>query len=590
MAVTNLSEQAVCPCDMFHHVPMAWLVIDHDLRVVQGNRLFWEEVATAPPSPAGRPFTEAVRSELADSLLPGIRRALDTRQAVDVPGVTVYTPSQPHRVIDLTVVPTRTGISEALMIASSAVGDAGRRVAELTLLHDMIRVLRQEREIARVLFTTLTCATAGSGGLGFNRAWVLLVDPSGRWLEGRMALGPGSQDEAHQIWTELTASPRTLEDFAAAYDRWESRHNHPLREAVEQMRFSMKDEAGQLPVLATVERRAITVKAAHENPWVGPRLREVLGVEEFVVCPMIVSGEPCGVIMADNLYSGSAITRAHVRLLSLFAQHAGIAIEDAQLHQEMEAKQEALEAANQELRETQDELVRAKQLTALGEMSARVAHDLRNPLVTLGGWARVVQEDPDDVPTVVHAANVIAEEASNLEAVLAMLLEPFASRSLTLEPTDVNVIVADTLAAEGNKLAQREIEVVHEFSDGLPPVPADPAQLRRCLVNLVDNAVNAMPSGGTLTVGSRQEGREIHVTIADTGMGMTAEQRERIFDAFYTTSPSGSGLGLAVVWDIIHAHGYDIVVDSEPGHGTTFTIRMPLVGAATEAQNGAGGD
>ncbi|HJN17936.1 MAG TPA: glycogen/starch synthase, partial [Armatimonadota bacterium] len=457
-----------CPCDMFRQVPMAWFVSDRESRVIDGNQLFWDEVASRAPAPAGTPLEEALPEGLLSTLRPAIDRAINMRESVELPGVILFPPSQPNKVVDLVVVPATTSEFDGVMVVSSTVGDTGRRVAELTILNDMIRVLRQELETERVLFTTLTCATAGSGGLGFNRAWVMLVDSTGEWLEGRMAIGPASEDEAHDIWAALTAQPRTLEEFAAAYDRWAAKDHHPLSSRVQKMRFSMTDEAGQLPVLATAEGRAITVKDASENPWVGPQLRETVGADEFVVCPMIVKNEACGVIMADNLYSGAPITRAHVRMLSLFAQHAGIAIEDAQLHQQMEAYQGQLEETLLDLSDAQDQLVRSKQLAVLGEMSARVAHDLRNPLVTLGGWARVVQEDPSDTHTVVHAANIIAEEAANLEAILSMLLEPFASRNLRLEPTDINQIMGDTLAAQGNKLEQRDIEVIHELGQTLP--------------------------------------------------------------------------------------------------------------------------
>jgi len=476
---------------------------------------------------------------------------------------------------------------DVLLVASSAVGDAGRRVEELTLLHDMIRVLRQQSDLDRVLFTTLTCATAGSGGLGFNRAWVLLCDEKRQWLEGAMALGPASQEDAHRIWAALTSSPRTLEEFAAAYDRWVSDGPQPLQETVRTLRFPMGEGTHLLPVLAVVDNLPIHVVDTKTDPRVHPQLAAALGSREFVVVPMVVGNVPRGVIMADNAYSRAPITRGHVRLLSLFAQHAGMALEDAQLHRRMEEDQRKLQQAYADLQEAQNEVVRTGKLAALGEMAARIAHDLRNPLVTLGGWAQVVQEDPEDTQTVVTAAKIIAEESANLEGMLSLLLEPFGARTPRLEPTDLNRLVDDTLKAHENKAQQQGVVVHRDFAADLPLVPADPAQFRRCLTNLVENAIQAMPRGGALSVATSREDSEILVSIGDTGIGMSDEQLPRIFDAFYTTGHFGSGLGLAIVWDIIQSHGFTIDVRSEPGRGSVFIVHIPL-GQETGSTEAAG--
>jgi signal transduction histidine kinase len=552
---------------------MAWLMLDLALQVLDGNELFWGEIACSEPAEAGTPLESALPEGIGEPIAAAVREAVRTRAAVEVSGLRVFPPGQPHRVVDVSVALATLREEEVLLVASSAVGDAGRRVEELTLLHDMIRVLRQQTEVERVLFTTLTCATAGSGGLGFNRAWVLLCDDANEWLEGAMALGPASEDDAHRIWAELTSSPRTLDQFADAYDRWVAQGPGPLQEAVRRARFSLAQDAGLLPVLALRQNRVVHVL---ETPEVHPGLADMAGAPELVIAPMVVGSAPRGVIMADNLYSRAPVTQAHVRLLSLFAQHAGMAIEDAQLHRRMEEDQRRLREANAELKKAQDEVLRTAKLAALGDMAARIAHDLRNPLVTLGGWARVMQEDPEDTGAVVTAARIIAEEAASLEAMLSMLLEPFSVRNLRLQPVDLNRLVEDTLQTHENAAQQQGVSLSRDYGADLPPVPADPALLRRCLTNLIDNALVAMPRGGTLSAVTQRDADAVLLEIGDTGIGMTEDQLPQIFDAFYTTGHFGSGLGLAIVWDIIQAHGFTIDVRSEPGQGSTFAIRLPL--------------
>jgi len=264
-----------------------------------------------------------------------------------------------------------------------------------------------------------------------------------------------------------------------------------------------------------------------------------------------------------------------------------------QTYHEIEARERELARAYRRLKQTHDQLVRAKQLAALGEMSTRVAHDLRNPLVTIGGWARVLGEEPKDPAAVHRVATIIAEETSNLEEILSVLLEPLAERQPKIRPTDLSRLITEALAVQQNEFAERNVCLELDLARDLPPLRADPSQLRRCLLNLVDNALNAMPEGGTLTITTRAQEQRVFLKITDTGVGMSKAITPKIFDAFFTTRFHGSGLGLAVVWSIAQSHGCTIEVDSAPGRGTSFTIFFPLVPSTetvtTTAREGGSG-
>jgi signal transduction histidine kinase len=130
------------------------------------------------------------------------------------------------------------------------------------------------------------------------------------------------------------------------------------------------------------------------------------------------------------------------------------------------------------------------------------------------------------------------------------------------------------LACESD-FAERGIEIRTQLTEGLPQVRGDISALRRMLQNLMDNAADAMPEGGVLTLSTAEDDERILLCVEDTGMGMSKETAERIFDAFYTTKHYGSGIGLAVVWETVQAHGFDIDVQSTPGRGTRFEISIP---------------
>ncbi len=550
------------------------LLAKPDLTLIEGNHTFWARVCGCAPPPTGTPLRDALPAELFGAVEAALLQVAENAGPVEVPGVRLYSTNQPQRVVDLRVSLASDGERQVVTIAASTVPDTGRRVAELTLLNDMVRVLRQETEIDRVFFATLTCATAGTGGIGFNRAWLFVVDSSGQWLEGRMALGPGSQEEAHEIWSRVAAEPRSLDDFAAAYDRW-AEQPHPLQDMLQSMRFSLEADADRVPALAALQRRAIKIDNASDDERISEDLRQMLDVEQCVVVPMLVADQPRGVVVADNRYSREPITDGDVRLLTLFAQHAGLAIESALDYEEIQSSRRELENAYTSLQRAQAELVRAEQLTAIGEMSARIAHDLRNPLVTIGGWAKDLEEDPSD-PLIVHrAASIIAKESSHLEDILSMLLEPLADRRLHLRPIDLNSLVVDRALACESGFEERGIAITADLTEGLPHIRGDIAQLRRSLQNLLDNAADAMPDGGVITVSTYQDDGNVYVRTEDTGLGMSKEATERIFDAFYTTKHYGSGIGLAVVWDTIRSHGFDVEVESTPDEGTAFIIRIP---------------
>jgi signal transduction histidine kinase len=560
---------------MLRQAPVPMLMVDWELKVVEGNEAFWRCVDASEPAPFGTLLGDAIPQELSVIFQEGLLRARESGEPTSVEGVRLYSQGEEQRILDLHITPAQMGDRRVLIVAASTVPDTGLRLAELTLLHDMARVLRQETELERVLFTTLTCATA-SGGMAFNRAFVLLVDPAREWLEGRMAIGPGSAEEAHRIWSEISAQPRTLEDFAAAYDLWARAAERPLQDLASRMHFSMEQDGERVPVLAALQRRSVKIDDAQSDPRVSEELRELLGAREFVVAPMTVADESCGVIVADNLYSGRPITYGDIRLLSLFAQHAGMAIESAQAYHAIEARGHELEQAYARLKETQDELVKAEKLAAIGEMAARVAHDFRNPIVTIGGWAEDLVEEPDDPRAVLRASEVIRQEARSLETILSMLVEPLASREVRLEPTDLSQLLRETVTAQEPALRQRGIELSMALSDEVPMISGDRAQLRRAIVNLVDNAAGAMPDGGTLSVRAGRSDSEIWFQLADTGAGMSREVSSQIFNPFFSTQGYGSGLGLAIVWETVNSHGWTIEVDSELGKGTVFTVRVPL--------------
>lgn len=257
------------------------------------------------------------------------------------------------------------------------------------------------------------------------------------------------------------------------------------------------------------------------------------------------------------------------------------------LEQRLEEREELIRLlmhTNEELRAAQARLVETERFAAIGELSAAVAHGIRNPVAGIRAAAQFAGlELPEDHPLRENITDIIGE-ADKLEARIKTLLDfakPFEPHRAACR---IERIVADAVASLRSKAAQQGIEVVIDLSPALPMIEADYAQIEQVLLALLSNAVEAMPGGGRITVtGSvADDARHLRLEIVDTGPGIGPEQLARVFNLFFTTKSSGTGLGLAVAKKIVERHGGTIKVESTVGQGTRFVIELPVGGGNVE--------
>jgi signal transduction histidine kinase len=231
------------------------------------------------------------------------------------------------------------------------------------------------------------------------------------------------------------------------------------------------------------------------------------------------------------------------------------------------------------IEEREQELVRSERLVTVGKMAAIITHEVRNPLSSIGLNAELLQEElaASGSREAVALCATIVKEVDRLTAITEEYLRFARMPRPRLEREQLNSIVAELLEFQRESLASRGVSVAASLDEALPPVAADEAQLRQALLNLVRNAADAMSAGGELTVATRRSADgAVEVSVKDTGAGIPAENLDRIFEPFFSTKEGGTGLGLALTQQIVAEHGGRIEVDSTPGHGTTFTLRLPV--------------
>ncbi len=235
------------------------------------------------------------------------------------------------------------------------------------------------------------------------------------------------------------------------------------------------------------------------------------------------------------------------------------------------------------LKEAQLQLLEQERLTTLGQAAADIAHEIRNPLVAIGGFARRLMSRASDDPSSTHSSRIIVDETARLERILNDVLLFTREKEVHKAPIAINELVETVLSLSESVLTAREITVVRHLEPEPPTLLADYDQIQQVLINITTNAEQAMAEGGRLTVSTFVEDEDdrtwVCVSIADTGTGIEPAIRERIFDPFFSTKDlgGGTGLGLSICKKIVEEHGGTIQLESVVGRGSTFTIRLPAV-------------
>ena len=514
-----------------------------------------------------------------------VQRVLETGEGQELTEVHIWTPKGPQ-VFDLRMfrVFFRGQAETAILLINQT--DRWRQTNQLQMTHEIGRLFQQSLDIERVLSTILTCITAGSA-LGFNRAFVFLLDENGTRLEGRMALGPSSAEEASRIWGEISQQDLSLEEILADSEKVAS-HKTPLQQRTEQLAIRLDN-----PFIPNVQR-ALETKGALQlthSELISPdchcqenadsrdcqearQFAALLDAYDVAIAPLIAKDRFIGVVFADNLYSNAPIEADDIQMLDTLAQQAALTIDNALTYQA--------------LQDAQRELVSAERLVAVGEMAARVSHEIRNPLATIGGFANSLVKKPNDEKAVIRKSRVIVDEIARLEELLTDLLDMARSRPLKREPESVNEILEHSVMLAQADIKSYNVQVEREFAPDLPLTCLDRARLLQAFLNTIRNGAQSMTDGGVLRIATRlierpnetneagEPAESIEIQIRDSGHGIPQRALNQVFDPFFSTKVSGSGLGLPVTQRIIKDHGGHVEVVSNEGEGTTFIFTLPI--------------
>jgi len=320
------------------------------------------------------------------------------------------------------------------------------------------------------------------------------------------------------------------------------------------------------------------VNNVERDPHFSIEVDEEMGfASRSILCvPLKARDQVIGAIEVINKLDG-AFTKQDLELLQAMAASVAVAVDNANLYSE-------LADFAKELERSQAQLVQAEKMAAIGRLAASIAHEINNPLQAIHNSLHLgLHQGLRDDRRWEYLSMAQVEVQRLIEIVQRMLDFYRPSRGGTV-PTDLNGVAENVLALAQKRLQHGGIGVHTNLSPDLPLVPVVADQITQVFLNIVINAVEAMPSGGDLWLETNvsEDGKWVMASFEDAGLGMSSEQMANLFEPFYTTKPDGTGLGLAISYGIVERHGGTIEVSSQPGHGVTFLVKLPVCREAVE--------
>jgi signal transduction histidine kinase len=421
-----------------------------------------------------------------------------------------------------------------------------------------------------IIYRGLVAFTAGTS-FGFNRGVALLMHDD--MLKGTFALGPRDEEEANRIWNDILDKGLTAIDLvgASAETLDYERERAKFQDWLEQLTFTVDDAPfKQAFELANVMR-------VDPEMEIAPRLRDFYHRTPFWILPLFTHVErPLGVMIVDNFLTHRDAMPEDLRAMWIVAKEIALALERGLAHAELQEKLQKLQEANRIVQDNQAVILKLREDMAASEMVLQLTHSVKNPVVAIGGLARLLNRKLGQHSAHARYTQAIVQESTRLEEMLKDFVKFVDARySSEKEPVNVNQLIT-VLCQEKERLWHAMKVTRHvKLEAGAPTLLANRRQFYNCLENLVNNAVEAMPGGGDLFLETAFDDGWLTVRVADTGQGMPEEVLQNLFKPFFTTKPTGSGLGLYTAKEIIEGLGGNISIICEPGSGCAVHMKVP---------------
>lgn len=461
-------------------------------------------------------------------------------------------------------------------------GSLERRLRQLDIMNQVLAALQQSRDLDRILRVILAGITFGKG-LEFNRAFYF--ERQGDEIVGRTATGPRDGEEASRIWMRRDLAELSLGELLETLGPEEE--ERPVQHLVESVRLHLAAAPAQLrEALKRGRWSRLTVPAQREPGSVC--LLELVGSREAWIAPVRTTavesaegdgGDWRGFLLVDNAITQRQPSEEHLDALEACARHLGFALERARLNGELDRRLKELETAYAELDRNKLRLIEAEKMAAVGRVSGNLIHELKTPIVSIGGFSRLLVRELELQPAVRERAEIVLRESKRIEQVLAGLMDYSAPQALRLEELDLRQWLQDEGERQRESLQERGIALEIELPMHSLMRLGDPLRLRQMLHSLLQNSMDLNVGGPRCTRVSlrlEHDEHEARLVVADDGPGLDPVAALRAFEPFWSGREGAVGLGLTLAQDIARQHGGQLALTPPAqGRGAEFTLHLP---------------
>ncbi len=445
-----------------------------------------------------------------------------------------------------------------------------RRSKLMNLLGEVSKIIARLDREEDIILAILTVITAREG-LGFNRAFVFLRGPEYGLMRGKYALGPSSPEEAEAIWKILDKDDvASLEKLVSKGQKLRYLKNSPLTRITARLSIPLNDAKG---IISRGIDEIRFIKKEELESTNDRKIASLLGLEDFCVCPIATVEDKLGILIADNIFTKKEITAEDAHLLEMVVNHATTSLRAAQLKESLNKNIESLKMTYRKLKANEERMLKAEMLAISGELTSSVIHEIKNPLVAIGGFAKNLLNSESLSKSEKEKVEIIIKEALRLEQYLEKLQSKVTEP--TLESGNINEVLENNFHLLQMDFSERNVKLIKDLSQGIPEILFDVVKISEVFMNVVQNALEAVGDNGEIRVRTWENNGYVNVEISDNGSGISSDCLTKIFTPFFTTKEHGSGLGLAIAHSIIKDHDGDISVTSSKGEGTSFVIKLP---------------
>jgi len=455
----------------------------------------------------------------------------------------------------------------------SLVSFLDNKTLEIRFLHELGFVLQSSVDLEEVLSVALTAITAGKG-FGMNRAFLLMTDRDAGVLKGYLAIGPRNLEEASQTWNEITQNDMDLKTLAQSFRQNKlSAERVKFHDILEQLSIPISN-TNHIVVKVLDGKHPVLIEDAFHHPDVDPHFAALLGVDTFLLMPLVSRNRRVGMIIADNCITHRRITDEDMRSLETFSFPVAFAIERARLYDRLQEELNRITEAGNKLKEQQELIVRMEKMALVGRITSSIAHSIRNPLMVIGGFARsMLKNSPSSDPKRVFIESIVSE-TRQLEGVLDEILNYSDSLYPTRDFWDVNQLVETVVRDVQDMLHQRGCECRFEPTSAIPHAYIDIKQVSYCLRTLINNDIEGR-TGEIITILVSAEDEYVQIRVEEPGRKVSQEELDALLTPFSITHDMGTGLGLALCRTMLEKQGIPLIVVAPPEGGITYTIKLP---------------